>query len=53
MEEVEKILVEIEKLRNELYKIIDDKESLLDSEIIEMSRELDFFLNKYNNLKGK
>lgn len=50
MREVEAIVFEIEKLRKELNRMINEKRSFTDFEIIEMSRQLDIALNKYNEL---
>lgn len=50
VEEAEKA---INRMRQALYKMIDDKENLLDIEVINASQELDCALNKYNELLKK
>lgn len=47
LEENEKI---IEEMRQALYKIIDEKENLLDLEVVCLSQKLDKILNEYNKL---
>lgn len=55
MSEVEKLLNNVELLRNQLDKLIQDKNcNLLDSEVILASKILDVALNQYNKfIKGK
>lgn len=50
MKDVEKILLEIEKLRSELYRLIDSKGNLHNKEILNMSQKLDLIINEYNDL---
>lgn len=50
LEEMEKI---IERMREELYELIDIKETLLDSDVINASQMLDSALNEYNELYKK
>lgn len=50
MHEIYNIEREIEKIRGILYKLIDEKSNLLDSQVIFMSEKLDEILNKYNKL---
>ncbi|WP_432403064.1 aspartyl-phosphate phosphatase Spo0E family protein [Wukongibacter sp. M2B1] len=50
MGRVEAIVFEIEKLREELNSMINEKRSFTDFKIIEMSKKLDIALNKYNEL---
>lgn len=50
MKQVEAIVLEIEKLREQLNIMINEKRSFTDLRIIEMSRKLDIALNKYNEL---
>jgi len=41
------ILKAIEQLRKELKELIEEKDGLLDKEVIKKSQELDKILNKY------
>jgi len=43
----------IYKMRQALHVIIDEKENLLDIEVINASQELDKVLNEYNKLLNK
>ncbi len=45
LEEYELIIYE---MRQALYKLIDEKENLLDKEVVAASQELDKALNEYN-----
>jgi len=47
---VETIVFEIEKLREQLNSMINEKRCFTDFKIIEMSEKLDIALNKYNEL---
>ncbi|EKQ56040.1 MULTISPECIES: aspartyl-phosphate phosphatase Spo0E family protein [unclassified Clostridium] len=47
LEEIEKV---ISRMRQELYEIIDNKENLLDIDVINASQKLDSMLNIYNEL---
>lgn len=47
LEEMNKLIYEI---RQSLYIIIDEKQNLLDEEVIAISQKLDNILNEYNNL---
>lgn len=53
MQEKEKKMKQIEYLRQKLSKMINEKGSLLDNEILELSKTLDLMLNEYNELQNK
>ncbi|APM40634.1 aspartyl-phosphate phosphatase Spo0E family protein [Clostridium kluyveri] len=50
MVKIEDILREIEALRVELVKAIENKKSLLDPDIVRESQKLDLILNEYNKM---
>jgi len=50
LEEIEKMIYE---MRQTLHTIINEKNNLLDPEVIAVSQELDATLNEYNNLINK
>lgn len=50
MKDKGKILLEIEKLRNELYRLIDSKEDLMNKDVVKASQILDKALNEYRRL---
>ena len=50
MEQLSRLRVEIETLRNHLHKLIVEKEDLLDRDIIEISKKLDLVLREYYEL---
>jgi len=50
MKDLETVLLDMEKLRSELYRLIDTKDDLHDKSILDMSQKLDLLINKYNNL---
>lgn len=47
LQEINKMIYEI---RQTLNTTIEEKQDLLDSEVIDISQKLDSVLNKYNNL---
>ncbi|MCD3233919.1 aspartyl-phosphate phosphatase Spo0E family protein [Clostridium botulinum] len=49
MSEVDEIIEKIEEMRKYLNDLINEKENLLDEEIIWASQTLDRILNDYNN----
>ncbi|MCD3351691.1 aspartyl-phosphate phosphatase Spo0E family protein [Clostridium botulinum] len=49
MSEVDEIIEKIEEMRKYLNDLINEKENLLDEEIIWASQTLDKILNDYNN----
>lgn len=53
MKSVEEMDVIIYETRKMLNTIIEEKQNLLDEEVIAISQKLDAFLNKYNNLLKK
>ncbi|OOM06359.1 aspartyl-phosphate phosphatase Spo0E family protein [Clostridium saccharobutylicum] len=53
MENMEEMDVMIYETRKMLNTIIEEKQNLLDEEVIATSQKLDIFLNKYNNLLKK
>lgn len=48
--ELETMKERIHKMRQALYKVIDNKENLLSIEVIAASQKLDDMLNEYNKL---
>jgi hypothetical protein len=50
MNELESLLNDIERLRENLINLIEGKDDLQDSEIIAASQELNQAITKYNNL---
>lgn len=50
MKELNELLKRIEELREEMYKTIDKKSDLQNSNIIEISRRLDKYLVEYQRL---
>ncbi len=53
MEEFEKINIEICKKRQHMQELIENKDNLLDPEVISASQLLDDILNDYNKLLEK
>lgn len=54
MDELKELLQDIEKLRNNLYKLIDAKNAnLLDPEVISASQILNAAIVKYNQIMEK
>lgn len=53
MEHIKNINKEICEMRQALHNLINEKTSLLDSDVIIASQELDEILNEYNNLLEK
>jgi hypothetical protein len=53
MKNLEEINILIYEIRQLLYTTIEEKQNLLDEEIITISQKLDDTLNKYNNLLVK
>jgi len=51
--ELERLAKVIDKIRQTLSTVIDEKQNLLDAEVIAISQKLDDALNKYNNLLEK
>lgn len=52
--EIEQLLKMIEELRNYIHTLIDNKNNILDPEILAASKMLDVLLNEYaRQLKGK
>lgn len=50
MSKIKNIEVEIQKLREELTELIEQKENLLDPQVIAASKMLDSSLNKYSEI---
>jgi hypothetical protein len=50
---LEEIKIIIDQIRQTLSTIIEEKQNLLDAEVIAISQKLDGALNKYNNLLEK
>ncbi|AND83521.1 Spo0E family sporulation regulatory protein-aspartic acid phosphatase [Clostridium tyrobutyricum] len=50
MKGIEEVLLEIEKLRSELYRLINSKGNLMDKDVVKVSQELDRVLNEYRKL---
>lgn len=53
MQNLEEIKIIIDEMRQILSTIIEEKQNLLDAEVIAISQKLDGALNKYNNLLEK
>lgn len=53
MDNLEDMEVIIDEIRQTLSALIDEKQNLLDVEVIDISQKLDDALNKYNNLLEK
>jgi Spo0E like sporulation regulatory protein. len=53
MDNLEDMKIIIDEIRQTLSTIIDEKQNLLDAEVIAISQKLDDTLNKYNNLREK
>lgn len=53
MSEIKEIKEQIEKLRINLHKLIDEKNDLLDPDVVAASQMLDAVLNKYNEIINK
>ena len=45
-----KLLKKIEELRDEMHKLLEEKDGEVDSEVIKKSEELDEILNEYQTL---
>ncbi len=52
-EELSEIMERIRELRNSLHRLIDEKGSVLDPEVIARSKALDDLLNRYESLVKK
>lgn len=50
MEQIEKVLEKIEKLRALMYQLMNEKVELTDTELVDLSQKLDKLLNEYNEL---
>lgn len=50
MDKKEKVLKDIDELRDKLIYLIKTKEKLIDAEVIHTSKLLDVLLNEYNDL---
>lgn len=53
MESLKDMKIIIDEMRQTLSSVIDEKQNLLDAEVIAMSQKLDDILNTYNNLLEK
>lgn len=53
METVEEMFQKIEELRQLMYRLINDKRVLTDTELVALSQKLDKLLNEYNKLISK
>ena len=53
MENLEEMKIIIDEMRETLSTTIEEKQNLLDAEVIAISQKLDDALNKYNNLLEK
>lgn len=51
MSDLERVLIEIERLRVKLEKMIDNKETFLDAETLNASELLDAALNEYHKMQ--
>ncbi|TCT11630.1 Spo0E like sporulation regulatory protein [Natranaerovirga pectinivora] len=43
----------LEKIRNDLYQLIDEEENLVSAKVVYLSQRLDRALNEYEELKNK
>ncbi|HCQ90984.1 MAG TPA: Spo0E family sporulation regulatory protein-aspartic acid phosphatase [Clostridium sp.] len=50
MSEKQEIIQSIEELRNLMHLLMNQSETLTNSELVEISQELDKLLNQYNRL---
>lgn len=50
MKTLEEMQIIIDEIRQTLSTVIEEKQNLLDAEVIAISQKLDGDLNKYNNL---
>lgn len=50
MSEKQEIIQKIEELRNLMHLLMNQSETLTNSELVELSQELDKLLNQYNRL---
>ena len=50
MNEIKNIVEKIQQIKENINKLIEEKENLQDEEILTESSKLDILLNKYNNL---
>lgn len=53
MKTLEEMQIIIDEIRQALSTVIEEKQNLLDAEVIAISQKLDGDLNKYNNLLEK
>ncbi len=53
METIEEMFRKIEELRQLMYRLINDKRMLTDTELVAISQKLDKLLNEYNKLISK
>lgn len=53
MKTLEEMQIIIDEIRQTLSTVIEEKQNLLDAEVIAISQKLDGDLNKYNNLLEK
>ena len=53
MEQIEEITRKVDELRQLLYKLINEKPSLTDTELVALSQRVDKLLNEYDKLVSK
>ena len=53
MEQIEEITRKVDELRQLLYKLINEKASLTDTELVALSQRVDKLLNEYDKLISK
>lgn len=54
MDKIEQLMLRIDEMRKQMNDLIQEKENLVDPEVVAASQELDSVLNDYNNiLKSK
>lgn len=50
MDKVEEVLIKIDEMRKTMCALIEEKASLVDSEVVQVSQDLDSALNHYHEL---
>ncbi len=53
MSQLKDIMEEVEKLRKHLQKLLEEKEEIIDPEILSVSKMIDVLLNEYYRLLKK
>lgn len=50
MDKVEELILKIDEMKSQMNNLIEQKEDLVDLEVVEVSQKLDSILNDYNSI---